>query len=311
MSEEYKFSATPWGNTDLKIMLEIYQARVNRINPDMPTIYKLDIIDKNFGNIDIRENVYKFKVNGKIVGYCGLTNMNGDRKSWGIVYPIPPEYLDTSLPELVVDTCISLAKRSKEPRILFSTKIHENPFDIHLKNRGYSPIHFQWGMVTTEIQTMQIPIAPKSPAGITFNIVEDIEDYSEFAYVRNTTFRDFFDHKKNSAEEDKARIDYQRRYFTIGILLAYDEETLIGFGWFAMDRKSKICYGRELAVLPEYHNHSIGSTIIQKVLEFLKSEGIKEWRFHVYGENKNALRLYKRFGFKELEKTSFKTYNLK
>lgn len=311
-NSDNQFVVKPWGDADRSIIGIIWNRYLKYRAPENFIEHKQDVVDRVFGkDTDFSRDVLRFEnEKGEIVGYAGITNNSNTAKTWKISSTILPEYLESSLPNLLVKECISLAERSKPSEVHFRIRGDEKIYEQELQGLGYEPFHYMWGMIMGEIGSKSIP-AIKNPEGVSIQQVEGLKDYSQYASVENAAFRGAFECKERTPEECKKLIDFQRNYFEVRIFLAYEDNILAGFGLIVIDKKNNIGYGRSLAVHPDYQNRGIGSAIISSVLEYLQKEGVNEYRFHVDGENEGAMDLYKSFGFQELEKTTIKFFHLK
>lgn len=64
------------------------------------------------------------------------------------------------------------------------------------------------------------------------------------------------------------------------------------------DMPDGICYVAELAVKEEHRNKGAGTALLEYGKDLAKKAGLKKYTLDVYKTNPNALRLYKRQGFK-------------
>jgi len=312
MNANNQFGAKPWGDTDRSIILKIMNSSLKYRSPENHIEHKQDVLDKIFGeDTDFSRDVLCFEnEKNEIVGFAGLTNNSGNTKTWRIAYHVLPEYLDSSLPKILIEECLTLAKRSDLPEVLLRTSGYKKEFDRELKAHGCNPFHYIWGMNMTDFNSDIIPIV-KTPIGVSIQQFEELEDYTQLNFVRNEAFRNSFNFIGFTLEEWMNFIELQKNYFTLRFFVASDGEILVGYGFVVIHEETKIAYGRTLAVLPKYRNRGIGGTLIREVIGFLHNEGIKQYRFHVDGENERAMDLYKRNGFQELKKTHRRYYRLK
>jgi L-phenylalanine/L-methionine N-acetyltransferase len=271
-----------------------------------------DALDDTFGdNINFSRDVLRFEnYKGEIVGFTGVTNYSGRAKTWRINYCILPQYIESSLPQLVVKESISLAKKSNKSEVYFTSRGNESLIEPILLDMGYKPIHYVFGMQIIDAKEKSIP-SIKKPKGIFVEHVQKIDDYTQYAIIQNEAFQGFFENKYQTPKEIKQRFELQSKYFNINMFLAKDDNQLVGYAALLTWKNKDICFGKSLAVHPKYHKRGIGSYIIYKVLKFLQEENIHEYRFHVDGENFHAMDLYKKFGFVEFEKITVKFFKIK
>ena len=312
MNSKNQFVVKPWGDADRSIMLNIENTFGKHRSPEDFYEIKRDALDNTFGeNIDFFRDVLRFEnIEGEIVGFAGITNYSGRAKTWRINYCILPNYIESSLPKLVVKESISLAKKSNNPEVFFTSRGNESLIEPILLGMGYKPIHYVFGMQMLDAKEKLIPDI-KKPEGIIVEHVQELEDYAQYAKIQNEAFRGFFENKNQTPEEIKQRFDLQSKYFKINIFLARDDKKLVGYAALLTWKNKDICFGKSLAVHPEYHKRGIGSYIIYKVLKFLQEENVHEYRFAVDGKNVHAMDLYRKFGFVEFEKITVKFFKIK
>ncbi|MGZ9583658.1 N-acetyltransferase family protein [Paenibacillus marinisediminis] len=87
-------------------------------------------------------------------------------------------------------------------------------------------------------------------------------------------------------DEDQPVGSITARYFT---------EDNQGFGYVADDVPEL-----GMALLPEYRGCGIGTALMQRLIQELKVQGVKELSLSVAPDNLAAVKLYQRFGFQEV-----------
>lgn len=91
------------------------------------------------------------------------------------------------------------------------------------------------------------------------------------------------------------------------ILVATSEEKLLGYIFYSCSSplilRENRCVIYDLYVVPEFRGKGIGSELLKKALERIRSRGFKQVRIGVLSQNARALNLYEKFGFKEVLKT--------
>ena len=110
----------------------------------------------------------------------------------------------------------------------------------------------------------------------------------------------FFPH---TAEEFNITVDNEIVYMksTALFLLAEIDGKIVGSA--TLDRSDlkklehNVTFG--ITILKEYCGLGIGSILMEKVIEWTKSEGIEKIELEVFENNISAIKLYKKFGFLE------------
>ena len=110
----------------------------------------------------------------------------------------------------------------------------------------------------------------------------------------------FFPH---TAEEFNITVDHEIEYMksTALFLLAEIDGKIVGSA--TLDRSDlkklehNVTFG--ITILKEYCGLGIGSILMEKVIEWTKSEGVEKIELEVFENNISAIKLYNKFGFLE------------
>ena len=305
------FTIKPWDpSIQRTIFLDIINAFSKYQNPESYIERKEDVLDYFFGkNLGIPSDFLRFEnTDGKVVGFAGLFNFKGNVKTWRIFYGLFPEYLETSLPRMIIEASISLAQKSDIPEIFLSTIGSEITFDKILKHHGKTPFHYGWSMKLANYNPSALP---KTPEGITIQFQEEIDDYEMYTSVLNQAFQNHFEMTKFISEKLKKNNEMNLQYFIIRYHMAYDKDKLVGSCFIRIDKEKKQTSTFGLVVLPKYQNRGIGSVLLGKGIEFLQKTEVTKIALHVDGENPRALDLYKKFGFQVEENLTETFYRMK
>lgn len=92
-------------------------------------------------------------------------------------------------------------------------------------------------------------------------------------------------------------VDKLLQYATI--ICAYESGTLSGFiGYYSNDKATLSGYISVLVVDKQYRNRKIAEKLMKYTISDLKDKGFERCRLEVLKENKRALSLYEKIGFK-------------
>jgi len=91
-----------------------------------------------------------------------------------------------------------------------------------------------------------------------------------------------------------------------GFFVAEIDGTVVGFvasdaNWFSFAEFKKIGEIHEIFVHPKWRRKGIGSTLLLKAMNYIKSRGRDKVELWVGNNNLGAIKFYKKFGFKEEE----------
>lgn len=109
--------------------------------------------------------------------------------------------------------------------------------------------------------------------------------------IRLETSQDNYEH---SDEEDD-----QKKFITV---LCEIEQQIVGYATVEESIWELSRHAGELgiAVLPQFRGVGVGSALLGSVLRVASEKGFKKVNLSVFNTNKNAMNLYKRFGFKKV-----------
>lgn len=86
------------------------------------------------------------------------------------------------------------------------------------------------------------------------------------------------------------------------MLAAMDGDNVVGIGNIMGNDRMRIEHQARLAisVRKDYWGQGVGSRIMQSLIDFAKERSIEVITLEVYHANKSAIKLYQKFGFKEI-----------
>lgn len=84
------------------------------------------------------------------------------------------------------------------------------------------------------------------------------------------------------------------------IFVAEVDNQIVGYITTQIDRYTKIGWIPNLAVLPEYQKRSIGRQLIEKALDYFRSEGMLLAKIETLEQNEVGKYFYPKMGFKEV-----------
>lgn len=86
------------------------------------------------------------------------------------------------------------------------------------------------------------------------------------------------------------------------MLAAMDGDNVVGIGNIMGNGRMRIGHQARLAisVRKDYWRQGVGSRIMQSLIDFAKERSIEVITLEVYHDNESAIKLYQKFGFKEI-----------
>ena len=125
-------------------------------------------------------------------------------------------------------------------------------------------------------------------------IKENINNIDEYNYLFDAVGWGHY-------EKEVSKKALENTMYSISV---YDDEKIIGFGRLIGD---SICYIyiHDVMVLPEYQNKTIGTKIMEKLLQKIKQIQLENPYVRVYlGASKGKEKFYKKFGFLTRKETN-------
>ncbi|MCL6561426.1 MAG: GNAT family N-acetyltransferase [Firmicutes bacterium] len=92
----------------------------------------------------------------------------------------------------------------------------------------------------------------------------------------------------------------QRRPYENGLFVLEDQGEVVGFIWVAVRMDLQGPYGSidQVYLKPEYRRRRLGSLLMEAAHRYLKEQGLDLARLYVTAENRDAVRLYERLGYR-------------
>ncbi|WP_147370178.1 GNAT family N-acetyltransferase [Fusobacterium nucleatum] len=134
----------------------------------------------------------------------------------------------------------------------------------------------------------------------------EIEDYKELLdFMKKVKGETNFllgypDEIKLSYEDEKEHIKKVKTSKTSNYFVAMKNNKMIGYVSFNGNTARKMRhYGTiGISVLKEYWGRGIATALLEKLVSWFKEKGIKKINLDVFENNKRAIKLYEKFGFK-------------
>ena len=280
-------------------------------NPLFMTIESLDLNLSTFDLTVLSRDFLTVKDNQeKLVGFAGLFK-SSLQDWWQVEYAISPEHLTSSLTGELIDAILKLAKEQAAPEIhLFG---HTSFSTLHdkLQSLGVKPAQYYWMMGLDDFSTV---IKHVLPTNITIRKQKGAEDYAGYAVAANEAFREAFEYSPSTEEIIRQNEQTnQNDGLELERFFALDEEKIVGFIIVMVSpnpeqkEKGTISF---LGVMPSHQRRGIGSALMSVGIQWLREKECKKIDLGVRASNEDALTLYKKYGFYELE-TKWMAYAIK
>ncbi|MFX0093547.1 MAG: GNAT family N-acetyltransferase [Candidatus Hodarchaeota archaeon] len=247
---------------------------------------------------------------GNIVGWGGLFKSS---KFWsGIGIFISPALISSNLPIELFDNIKILAESQKLTDLRFDVYGAFKTLRDALDERG---IQSRSGSYTLIQEKSDITPPVTIPEGISLKNSSKAEHLTVYAETVNDAFREYASWQNISKEDlEDLELDlYESGYKESIHYYAYDDQKQVGVIHSAIhkpDQNDKKGLIVRLGVIPSHRHQGIGNALLGKAIHWLWKKGCSKIELDVIAENESALKLYKKWGFKEIKDKTVFSYTI-
>ena len=128
-------------------------------------------------------------------------------------------------------------------------------------------------------------------------------DEKKLTVVQNESFKDSWGFSSNSVEQIYHKVN-SNIYSGKGVIFLVKDNTIIGYVWTYVRETTSGLIGiiGMVGVLPAYRNNQFGKIILERAINQLLEQGVKNVRLEVDLANLQAVRLYSKLGFRQTRK---------
>lgn len=249
---------------------------------------------------------------GKIIGFSGLLK-SSKHNFWRLDISMLPEYNKSNLTVKLFESILNLASKQNAPEIRFTTRniiFIDSPIYEKFKEMGLKPVHYNWWMHLDKVD--KVPLLGV-PHGINLQKRKELNELTGYVAVINDSFREHFDFRPYTVEEFQIFRNAAWKDYNVEHWLATEQDKLVGILTAIINPESKHSGIIDtLGVLHSYHHRGIGRSLLSHGIQSLIEKGCTVIELSVEATNEKALKLYKKFGFYEVESRTriFFTINL-
>ena len=292
-------------------LVDLYNQMAKYLNPETTFHITEELARTILGKETVLSRDYLTFENkqGKIIAFTGISMTPLLKDAYLTIYGVIPEYIDSELPEKLIDATLDLGKKLNVPEIIFQT-IGElsAPFDRKFESLGFKPVNYTWSMLLNNFDLFSHPGIPQ---GITIQNLKELDDYASVVNVLNEAFADSFKYKPITKIRWKKMTEAFKKNHIVEHCIAYEKEKFIGIcDIYLNPEQDKSGLIANFGVLPSYQHRKIGSALLASGIENLRKKGCKTIKLGVDTKNEKALGLYKKFGFYVKKNLTQKTYQI-
>jgi len=230
-----------------------------------------------------------------------------DKKGWIREFGVVPDFRRRGIGRKLAETAIeSLEERGMETVEAWATEQSKDAKKL-FESMGFKLVRIFSEM---KIRLDAIPSNIGENKEVTIKTMnKNIEDIKLLNWLNNETFKEHYNFRPHTVEETQYMIENRPEIDINGWFFAYLKEKPVGYVGTGIDKKFIVEKGIkrgwiwEIGVLKPKRNKGIGTRLILKAMEFLKSKGMSEAMLGVDDTNPTkAIELYKKVGFRIAKK---------
>lgn len=278
---------------EIKKLMEFCYSR-DHTNLKLELDYKLTAIkpqENRLKNI----NEFLYYLNGNLVSYLGICNFGGDVLELnGMTHP---DYRRMGCFQKLFALALQEAKNTGHKRVLLLTDKKSVSGNGFIKKSGgiYKTSEYR-------MKLFEVPAAKGIPAHTNADITLKPADKTDLKEIARQNALHF-----NSTEESEAAI-LDESMLHEGMYMVKLKEEVIGKICVDYDPDYAFIYG--FGILPEFRGRGYGKAAFRAALAIIKAKNIGNVELDVESKNRNALNLYKSFGFEEMSVMNYYEYLL-
>jgi mycothiol synthase len=267
----------------------------------------------------LRENDPRFSAEGMFITECkeepvGLVNAYVDKnreekkgfiRDLGVI----PNFRRRGIGRKLVETSIkSLKERSMEKVEVWATEEMKNSKKLY-ESMGFKLVRI-FSEMKIGLDTIPSNIGENKEVTIK-SMNKGMEDIKLLNWLNNETFKEHYNFRPHTIEETQYMIENSPEIDINGWFFAYLNEKPVGYVGTGIDKKfneekrTKRGWIWVIGVLKQERLKGVGTRLILRGMDFLKTKGMIEARLGVDDTNPTkAIELYKKVGFKIAKKES-------
>lgn len=276
---------------DVKKLMKLCYAE-DSVNLKLELDYKLTV--RKHSGPDMKAiNEFMYYADENLVSYLGICNFGGNVLELnGMTHP---EYRNKGLFQRLFRLAVLEAKNGGHKSLLLLSDEKSDTGNRFIKETGASYKTSEYRMELFDMPEADSPYTSLNPE-ITLKSA-DKSDLKEIARQNALHF--------NTTEESEVLL-MDESMLQDGMYMVQRNGETIGKISVEYDENSAFIYG--FGILQEYRGKGYGKAALQALLHIIKEKGPMDILLDVESKNRNALNLYKSFGFKEMSVMNYYEY---
>lgn len=230
--------------------------------------------------------IYRYKLVG--LATCMINQMDKSQATVNVV--IHPDYRRLGIGSKLYNQVISYSKGRNIMVLETYIKKRLNSSVNFAKKRGFHPVLYLWQM-ELEVDKVKPYSIGQNSAAFTYREAT-IKDNNVYAGIINQTFGDAL---------DDSALGQLLKDNSIKVYMLEEKGKVIGSTTIQFRTNLSIGYIYDVAIVEECRSRGLGSHMLKNCINELKNNNMDKASLLVTGENRSALALYHRLGFKEVD----------
>ena len=246
------------------------------------------------------KDVWVAESDGKLVGYGVAFEQPSQRCTLYVV--VHPSIRRTGLGSQLLELTLARAREVDSRDLLIYANEHNNASNAFLKKHGFVPVGSSGAMKAPA--SLEIPRF-EFPEGFTLKRYSEVNDPLILLAALNECYLDMWGHQHNDkpTDEELKSPRFLKHYAADDILLLFDEKDSI-FGICSLKPLGKREGNGEVSdlldgpgIIQEYREQGYQRQLVLAGIQHLRKKGVRPITLEFWGDNENALNIYRSLGF--------------
>jgi mycothiol synthase len=246
------------------------------------------------------QDVWVAEVQGELVGYGLALEQPSQRCTVYVV--VHPEYRRKGIGSQLLELTLNRARELLSKNILVYANEHNRASNLFLTHHGFQAVGSSGSL---KLVTEPANLTTDFPEGFTLKRYSEVKDPLILLKALNECYLGMWGHQHNDnpTEEERNSPRFLQYYDANDILLLFDEKDSI-FGICSVKPQGKpeadgtwsdLLDGP--GIIPEHREQGYQRSMVLAGIEHLRKKGTRPITLEFWGDNENALNIYRSLGF--------------
>lgn len=275
---------------DIKAMKEFAEAVNSQDNLEISI--PDHAIDFFLSNEEVRNSMFLAYLDDKLIGFASCMRNVSNSENGNFELIIHPNYRQQGLGRIMYGVLLEQGKSKGMRNITaFAKERMQQSLDF-LQNRGFAPQSYSWKM-DLGLSNIDYKIIPADLCNIRKITLEDGKTYAD---IMNAGFKKAGDELYTEKSFEMMLKNPEEYVFFIE-----QDGKIVATAAVSLEKDISRGYIHNVTVYSDYRGRGFGEISLNHCINIIKEAGLSKASLNVYGDNKNALNLYKKLGFEEMD----------